>query len=154
VVGCRIHEIGERTTNYHGMCNVEGRVIFYGDAVTDSMRLAIEETDSMRLAIEETERRRTIQGEYNKAHGITPASVKKGIPTLEYAVADLDYVQLELAAESVDHYGDGAEQTKDQLIKQLEAEMKAAAKELAFEQAAEIRNRIRALKLKDLEVKS
>ncbi len=108
----------------------------------------------MKMAIEETERRRTIQGEYNQAHGITPASVKKGIPALEYAVADLDYVQLELAAEAVEHYGDGAEETKDQLIKRLEVEMKAAAKELAFERAAEIRNRIRALKLQDLEVKS
>ena len=143
MVGCRIHEIGERTTNYRGVCNVDGRVIFYGDTVTDSMK----------MAIEETERRRTIQGEYNQAHGITPASVKKAIPALEYAVADLDYVQLELAAESVEHYGDGAEETKDQLIKRLEVKMKAAAKELAFERAAEIRNRIRALKLKDLEVK-
>ncbi len=122
--------------------NVEGRVIFYGDSVTDSMK----------LAIEETERRRTIQGEYNHAHGITPASVKKGIPALEYAVADLDYVQLELAAEPVERYGE--ERTTDQLIQRLETEMKAAAKELAFERAAELRNRIRALKLRDLEVKS
>jgi excinuclease ABC subunit B len=122
--------------------NVDGRVIFYGDSVTDSMK----------LAIQETERRRQIQGEYNRVHGITPASVKKGIPALEYAVADLDYVQLELAAESVEPYG--AEETREQLITRLEAEMKAAAKELAFERAAELRNRIRALKLKDLEVKS
>jgi len=122
--------------------NVDGRVIFYGDAVTASMK----------LAIEETERRRTIQGEYNQMHGITPASVKKGIPALEYAVGDLDYVQLDLAAESVDPYGAG--EATEQLIKRLEGEMKAAAKELAFERAAELRNRIRALKLKDLEVKS
>ena len=59
---------------------------------------------------------------------------------------------MELAAESVEPYG--AEGTADQLIERLEAEMKAAAKELAFERAAELRNRIRALKLKELNVPS
>ena len=122
--------------------NVDGRVIFYGDGVTDSMRMAMEETD----------RRRGIQAEYNHMHGITPTSVKKGIPALEYAVAELDYVQLELAAESVESYGTAG--TTEQLIGQLEAEMKAAAKKLEFERAAELRNRIRTLRLKDLEVKS
>jgi excinuclease ABC subunit B len=78
--------------------------------------------------------------------------VKKGIPELEYAVAEMDYVQLDLVAETVGQYGT-AEGT-EQLIKRLETEMKAAAKELAFERAAELRNQIRALKLKDLEVKS
>ncbi len=121
--------------------NLDGRVIFYGDFVTDSMKMAISETI----------RRRAIQAEYNRAQGITPASVKKGIPALEYAVADMDYVQLDLAAESVEEYGKG--ESTDQLISLLESEMKAAAKELAFERAAEIRNRIRALRLRDLEVK-
>jgi excinuclease ABC subunit B len=59
---------------------------------------------------------------------------------------------LELAAESVEPYGTAG--TTEQLIGQLEAEMKVAAKKLDFERAAELRNRIRALKLKDLEVKS
>ena len=95
-------------------------------------------------------RRRAIQGEYNKVHGITPASVKKDIPALEYAVAELDYVQLDLAAEAVEPYGQS--ETIEQTIRRLEAEMKAAAKELAFERAAELRNQIRALRLKDLEV--
>jgi excinuclease ABC subunit B len=78
--------------------------------------------------------------------------VKKGIPALEYAVADMDYVQLDLAAESVEQYGTG--ESTDQLIKRLELEMKAAARELAFERAAELRNRIRSLRLQDLDVKS
>jgi excinuclease ABC subunit B len=120
--------------------NLDGRVIFYGDFVTDSMKLAMDETT----------RRRGIQAEYNRAHGITPASVKKGIPALEYAVADMDYVQLDLAAEPVEEYGRG--ESPDQLIRRLESEMKAAAKELAFERAAELRNRIRSLRLKDLDV--
>jgi excinuclease ABC subunit B len=122
--------------------NLEGRVILYGDIVTDSMKTAIDETN----------RRRAIQAEYNRAHGITPASVKKGIPALEYAVADMDYVQLDLAAEAAGPYGTG-ESTED-LIARLESEMKAAAKELAFERAADLRNRIRSLRLQDLESRS
>jgi excinuclease ABC subunit B len=120
--------------------NVDGRVIFYGDVITDSMRQAMDETT----------RRRTIQAKYNEAHGITPVSVTKGIPVLEYAAAEMDYVQLDLAAETTAEYGE--EETTDQLIQRLESEMKAAAKELAFERAAEIRNRIRAVQLKDLYV--
>jgi len=117
----------------------EGRVILYADTVTESMR----------LAMEETARRRGLQGEYNRAHGITPESVKKSIPELEYKMAELDYVQLDLAAEPEAAYScaDGAEK----LIQKLEAEMKVAAKELAFERAAELRDRIRALRLRELE---
>jgi excinuclease ABC subunit B len=122
--------------------NVDGRVILYGDYVTDSMQ----------VAIDETARRRHIQAEYNRAHGITPVSIKKGIPALEYATAEMDYVQLDLAAESPESYG--KEESAEQLIQRLESEMKAAAKELAFERAAELRNRIRALRMKDLELKS
>jgi len=120
--------------------HVEGRVVFYGDTVTQSMK----------VAMEETVRRRSIQADYNRAHGITPESIKKEIPALEYAVAELDYVQLDLAADSTEPYG--KDEPSDQLIQRLEKEMKAAAKELAFERAADLRNRIRALRLKDLEV--
>ncbi|MDE3119678.1 MAG: excinuclease ABC subunit UvrB, partial [Nitrospirota bacterium] len=116
----------------------EGRVLFYGDRITDSMQLAIDETN----------RRRCIQAEYNQAHGITPESVKKSIPTLEYKMAELDYVQLELAAEPEAAYGG---EDVEGLIRKLEVEMKAAAKELAFERAAELRDRIRALRLRELE---
>ncbi len=121
--------------------NVDGRVILYGDGVTESMR----------LAIDETARRRRIQAEYNDAHGITPETIKKGIPTLEYAVAEMDYLQLGLVAEASENYG--KDEDVEQIIKRLEAEMKAAAKELEFERAADIRNRIRALRMKDLELK-
>jgi excinuclease ABC subunit B len=120
--------------------NLEGRVIFYGDGVTDSMKQAIDETN----------RRRGIQAEYNRVHGITPVGITKGIPSLEYAVADLDYVQLPLAAESDAEYG--SVESTDRLIQRLEVEMKAAAKELAFERAAELRNRIKALRLRTLQV--
>ncbi len=121
--------------------NVRGHVILYGDAVTDSMR----------MALTETERRRTIQADYNTRHGIVPTSIKKDVLSLEYATAETDAVQLDLAAESPAVYG--AEEATEQIIKRLETEMKAAAKELEFERAAAIRNRIRALRLKGLEMK-
>jgi excinuclease ABC subunit B len=121
--------------------NVRGHVIFYGDTVTDSMQMALAETG----------RRRMIQADYNARHGIVPTSIKKDVMSLEYATVDMDAVQLDLAAESPALYG--AEEATEQIIKRLETEMKAAAKELEFERAAAIRNRIRALKLKELELK-
>jgi excinuclease ABC subunit B len=121
--------------------NVRGHVILYGDAVTDSMQMALAETG----------RRRTIQADYNARHGIVPTSIKKDVLSLEYATAEMDDVQLDLAAESPAVYG--AEEATEQVIKRLETEMKAAAKELEFERAAALRNRIRALKMKELELK-
>jgi excinuclease ABC subunit B len=122
--------------------NVRGHVIFYGDTVTDSMRMALAETG----------RRRTIQADYNVRHGIVPMSIKKDILSLEYVTTEVDDAQLELVAESPAVYR--AEEATEQIIKRLETEMKAAAKELEFERAAALRNRIRALKLKELELKS
>ncbi len=122
--------------------NARGRVILYGDQVTDSMK----------LAIEETARRRSIQADYNQTHGIVPTSIQKDIPVLEYSDGTLEPVQLALAAESQAEYRpDGKIEA---IIKQLEQEMKAAAKVLEFEKAAALRNRIRTLKLKELELKS
>jgi excinuclease ABC subunit B len=121
--------------------NVRGHVILYGDTVTDSMQMALAETG----------RRRTIQSAYNAEHGIVPTSIKKDVLSLEYATAEMDDVQLDLAAESPAVYG--AEEATGQIIKRLETEMKAAAKELEFERAAALRNRIRALKMRELELK-
>jgi excinuclease ABC subunit B len=116
-------------------------VILYGDVVTDSMQMAIDETG----------RRRTIQADYNAKHGIVPTSIKKDVLSLEYATAEMDYVQLDLVAESPVLYG--AEEATEQTIKRLEIEMKAAAKQLEFERAAALRNQIRALKMRELELK-
>jgi excinuclease ABC subunit B len=121
--------------------NVRGHVILYGDTVTDSMR----------MALTETERRRRIQADYNTKHGIVPVSIKKDVVSLEYATEETGAVQLDLAAESPAVYGTA--DTTASIIKRLEMEMKAAAKELEFERAALLRNRIRALKLKELELK-
>ncbi len=121
--------------------NVRGHVMMYGDTVTDSMR----------MALMETERRRAIQADYNTKHGIVPMSITKDVLSLEYSTKEMEAVQLDLAAESPAVYEIG--EAADSIIKRLEMEMKAAAKELEFERAAVLRNRIRALKLKELELK-
>ena len=121
--------------------HVQGRVILYGDAITDSMK----------SAIDETARRRRIQSDYNAAHGIVPTGIKKDIPVLEYSDAAGEPVQLALAAESEAEYGETG--AAGELITRLEVEMKAAAKELEFERAAALRNRIRALRRSELELK-
>ncbi|HEY5627418.1 MAG TPA: excinuclease ABC subunit UvrB [Nitrospira sp.] len=120
--------------------NAKGRVILYGDGVTESMK----------AAIDETARRRRIQGEYNAAHGIVPVSIKKDIASLEYADGYVEAEQLTLAADAQSEYE--LDDALEESIKRLEIEMKAAAKELEFERAAAIRNRIRALKLRKLEL--
>jgi excinuclease ABC subunit B len=119
--------------------NIEGRVTFYADTITNSMR----------LAMDETARRRRLQADYNAAHGITPESIKKAIPELEYRMVEPDYVTLPLAAEAQPAYDSAS---LEGTIQKLEDEMKEAAKLLEFERAAGLRDRIRALKLKELEV--
>ena len=117
--------------------NLNGRVLLYADAVTRSMRRAIDETS----------RRREIQRRYNEEHGITPRSVKRNIIDLGMAVYEADYVTVPLAAE------DGAEYQPDQvprIVAELEREMKKAAEALEFERAAQLRDRI--LALKDLQL--
>jgi excinuclease ABC subunit B len=120
--------------------HIDGRVVFYGDAITDSMR----------LAIEETARRRKIQADYNAAHNITPESIQKSIGTLEYQMAEADYLTIPVAAEGETSYE--RPQELEVTIRKLEEDMKAAAKLLEFEKAAQLRDRIKALKLKELEV--
>ncbi|MGI6144877.1 MAG: excinuclease ABC subunit UvrB [Clostridia bacterium] len=111
--------------------NVRGQVIMYADVVTDSMR----------LAIEETERRRRIQSEFNRKHGIVPQTVQKEVR---------DVIEVTLAAEEQTEYqvDVSAMPQKElrKLIARLEKEMKGAAKELAFERAAELRDIIIELK--------
>jgi excinuclease ABC subunit B len=117
--------------------NVNGRVLLYADAVTDSMRKAIDETN----------RRREVQRRYNEEHGITPQTVKRNITDLQMAVVQSDYVTVPVAAE------DGAEWAPEripEIVRGLEDEMKRAADALDFEKAAQLRDRI--LGLKDLQL--
>jgi len=107
--------------------NSEGRVIMYGDKITDSMD----------RAIKETERRRAIQQEYNVKHGIEPQTIRKRVH---------DVIEATKVAESKADYltgADGGKMSKKErqsLIQRLEAEMKEAAKSLQFERAAELRD--------------
>ena len=123
--------------------HVEGRVIMYGDSITTSMR----------LALDETARRRRLQAEYNQTHGVTPASIRKSIPEIAYQGAESEYRALECAAEPRAHYGHKEEES-DQFLLRLEGEMKEAAKALEFERAAVLRDRIRTLRLQGLEVRA
>ncbi|PYE50600.1 excinuclease ABC subunit UvrB [Paenibacillus barcinonensis] len=106
--------------------NSDGKVILYGDKVTDSMD----------KAMKETERRRTIQTEYNEKHGITPQTIRKKVR---------DVIEATKASESKNEYLTGAaekmsKKERQSLIQRLEAEMKDAAKNLQFERAAELRD--------------
>jgi len=111
--------------------NVEGHVVMYADSITDSMR----------LALDETERRRSRQTEYNAAHGITPETVKKAIYALEINENDIQADAVEIMA--------GAGVPREDLlaiVRDLEKEMRRLSKELQFEDAARVRDRIIALR--------
>jgi len=114
--------------------HLRGTAILYADVVTDSMRFAIDETN----------RRRTIQAAYNREHGITPESVRKGIGDLLSSVYEADYVAVPDVAEAPDRYRTFEELEAE--IKRVEQEMREAAKRLEFERAAELRDRIRTLR--------
>ena len=108
--------------------NVDGKVIMYADKITGSME----------RAISETERRRAIQSEYNKKHGIIPQSVKKDVR---------DVIQATTAAEDTQEYKTDDKPYEDLRLYliDLEKEMYKAAEELNFERAAEIRDEIKKL---------
>ena len=116
---------------------MEGRAILYADVMTDSMRRAIDETT----------RRRQVQMDYNEANGITPQSIIKPIDLSLIAIAEADYVTIPLESEE-DTAGMNAEQ-RSQYIGELEERMREAAKKFEFEQAAQFRDRIKALKSPD-----
>ena len=115
--------------------NVNGVAILYADKITDSLRLAIDETN----------RRRTIQQQYNEEHGIEPATIIKAIDSDLVRMANLDYVDLAgpVGKRQLDLVAD---EDLDKAISRLTKEMKDAAKNLDFERAAEIRDKIRELK--------
>ena len=112
--------------------NSEGRVLMYADVMTDSMR----------MAIDETERRRALQEAYNQEHGITPKTIQKSVRDLisiSKAVAQTES-QLEKDPESM------SKKELEKLIQKVEKQMKVAAADLNFEQAAQLRDKMIELK--------
>jgi hypothetical protein len=121
--------------------NIGGEVVMYADTMTESMKAAIDETN----------RRRSVQESYNREHGIEPTTIIKEIHDLNE--------RLRVVAESTAMYtGERGRDLSEldrtrveQLVAQMEAEMKAAARQLEFERAAALRDEIQEIRLRVLE---
>jgi len=127
--------------------NAEGLVIMYGDTITGSMR----------YTIDETERRRSIQKEYNEKNGIVPKTIISAVKdTMQQHLHNSGYVaddfheSLPEAAEEMPLFSSVSELEKE--ISKLEKEMQQAAKELAFEKAADLRDRIKKMRMLEIEI--
>jgi len=118
--------------------NVNGTSILYADKVTDSMRRAMSETS----------RRREIQQEYNRKHGITPETIVKSIGAIFGSVYEQDYAAIPSVAEGMPDLATAEELERE--IKKLNKAMKRASQQLEFEKAAEIRDKIKELRQLEL----
>ena len=113
--------------------NVGGQVIMYADTITASIR----------ACLDVTRRRREIQARYNEENGITPESIRTQIHQLLGSVYEADYLTVQTVSEKEAAYS--SEKELPAVIRKLKEEMKAAAKDLEFEKAAALRDRIRDL---------
>ena len=121
--------------------NIGGEVVMYADRITESMRAAIDETD----------RRRTIQEAYNVEHGIEPRTIVKGIHDLNQRLRAVAESTIVYASERDARLAQLDTAKVEELVKRMEAEMKAAAKELEFERAAALRDEIQQIRLRVLQ---
>jgi excinuclease ABC subunit B len=119
--------------------NSEGKAILYADKVTFSMEKAINETN----------RRRKIQEAYNKEHNITPTTIIKSIDATLVTAYEADYFKIPLDLDAVDEYSPSK---LKETIAQLENDMRDSARNMKFEQAAEIRDKVRYLKERQLTI--
>ena len=117
--------------------HASGKAILYADKMTDSMRRAIDETN----------RRRRVQQEYNREHGITPQTIIKSIESTLITAYEADYFKIPLDLESIEEYSRANIQAT---ISRLDGEMRVAAKAMEFERAAELRDRIKYLREREL----
>ena len=115
--------------------HIDGHAILYADVMTDSMR----------KALGETARRRQTQVEYNELNGITPQSIIKPIDMSLVAVAEGDYVTVPI--EEDEEVDDLTPEQRVQFIAELEERMREAARKFEFEKAAQLRDRVKALKV-------
>jgi len=122
-----IQTIGRAARNAHGT------VVMYADTITDSMR----------KAIDETQRRRGVQEAYNREHGITPQTIRKAISEPLAAACEADYVTVPVTDDASGGPSDPAALARE--VAALRREMREAARQLEFERAATIRDRIRTL---------
>ena len=120
--------------------NINGMVILYADRITGSMKRAIDESS----------RRRQIQLEYNRVNNITPTSIQKNIYDILGSVYESDYVTVPSVAEEEAEYF--TPELIRETIEDLTKKMKKAAKELEFEEAARLRDEVKALQERELEL--
>ena len=119
--------------------NSGGKAILYADKITKSMK----------YAIDETARRRKIQEEYNVEHNITPTTIVKSIDATLVTAYEADYFKIPLDFDAFEEYS--PKQLKE-TITQIEADMRFAAKEMKFERAAELRDRLKYLREREIQV--
>jgi excinuclease ABC subunit B len=119
--------------------NSRGKAILYADHVTDSMQ----------RALDETRRRREIQEVYNREQGITPQTIIKPIESTLITASEADYFKVPLELDEIEEY---TAANIDATIERLEVEMRAAAKRFEFERAAELRDRIKVLRERELQL--
>ena len=119
--------------------NSRGKAILYADRVTASMK----------RALDETQRRRAIQAVYNREHGITPQTIVKPIEATLITASEADYFKLPTEVDEIEDYSPA---NIEATIERLELEMRGAAKRFEFERAAELRDRIKVLRERELQV--
>jgi excinuclease ABC subunit B len=115
--------------------HVEGRAVLYADVMTDSMKRAIDETT----------RRRQVQSEYNQLNHIVPQSIVKPIDMSLVAIAEADYVTVPI--ESDEEFDSLEPAQRQKFIDELEERMREAARKFEFEKAAQLRDRVKELRM-------
>src|SRR6476619_4176255 len=119
--------------------NVDGQVVMYADRITDSMKRALDETN----------RRRAIQEVFNRENGITPQTIVKPIEATLITASEADYFKVPTEIDEIEDY---SPENLEATIARLEVEMRAAAKRFEFEKAAELRDRIKVLRERELQL--
>ncbi|HSE32805.1 MAG TPA: excinuclease ABC subunit UvrB [Pyrinomonadaceae bacterium] len=119
--------------------NAQGKAILYADRMTDSMKRALDETN----------RRRAIQEVFNRENGITPQTIVKPIEATLITASEADYFKVPTEIEEIEDY---APEHLKATIARLEVEMRGAAKRFEFERAAELRDRIKVLRARELQL--